>query len=478
MPKFYFILFFLIILASFAVRVYNLNYNSPFNDEAVYIVVGKLQIFQKDFWSYNANAWMGGNSFFYPTASALAYVSGGIVGSRLLNVLFGVLAVEIIFHLTFLLTRGASSFKFLAAVLAALAVSGATSAIYISRLATYDMPAFYFFILGIFLLILAEKNTNGGKWYFLAATFLLLSFLTKIIVLVYLPFVIIYSFVKSRSLKKRRYFFWKRYFILPLALGLFGYFFTTYDSLISFFTLQMGRERVSLPSLMQFFWNLSNNFWWMWIVGSVGLLISGQWRKWVVLTISSLIILLAHLSSFRQISLDKHVFLSIIFLSIIFGIGAAEIVYFIVKRYPPALYTLLGILISILMIHWAFSYQNSKQYNLFWPNTSFVSSFLKEKVKPEDKVLAQSGADVILALYNENFPTNTSTFDFFEYQKYKGEETYIQAVRDGYFNFIQVYQDSTYSKVQKLENKVTESMEDNYKLILKESGFLVYQRNY
>ena len=106
MPKFYFILFFLIILASFAVRVYNLNYNSPFNDEAVYIVVGKLQIFQKDFWSYNANAWMGGNSFFYPTASALAYVSGGIVGSRLLNVLFGVLAVmEVVLILALLRQR-------------------------------------------------------------------------------------------------------------------------------------------------------------------------------------------------------------------------------------------------------------------------------------------------------------------------------------------------------------------------------------
>ena len=48
---------------AFFVRLYNLNYNSPFSDEALYVVVGKLGIFQHDWFSYNAKIWMGGLSY-------------------------------------------------------------------------------------------------------------------------------------------------------------------------------------------------------------------------------------------------------------------------------------------------------------------------------------------------------------------------------------------------------------------------------
>ena len=89
-------LLFLIIL-SLIVRVVNLNYNSFLNDEAIYVVVGKLGLFNGDWSSYNANAWMAGSQYIFPTLTAVAYFFGGITASRFVNVLFGVLSVMLVY---------------------------------------------------------------------------------------------------------------------------------------------------------------------------------------------------------------------------------------------------------------------------------------------------------------------------------------------------------------------------------------------
>src|SRR6266852_5974158 len=90
----------LILSVAFAVRFYNLNYNSPFSDEATYIVIGRLGIFQGDWWTYNASAWLAGFPYIYPPMTAIASMTAGILGSRFLNVLLGVLTVEAVFLLT------------------------------------------------------------------------------------------------------------------------------------------------------------------------------------------------------------------------------------------------------------------------------------------------------------------------------------------------------------------------------------------
>lgn len=104
-------LLFIITGLSFGLRIYNLNYNSPFNDEAIYIVLGRLGIFQGDWWIYNAASWMAGQPYVYPSMTAIAYMSGGIVASRVLNVLIGLLAIESMFALTYLISPGTETQK-------------------------------------------------------------------------------------------------------------------------------------------------------------------------------------------------------------------------------------------------------------------------------------------------------------------------------------------------------------------------------
>ncbi len=135
----------LVLLAfSFLVRAQNLNYNSAFIDEATSIIVGRLGIFQGDWWSYNAFNWMSGNPVMNPALSGITYVFGGLMASRLLSVFFGVLTVEVIVMFTILLSGPNKTESYFAGLIAGIIVAFSPIAINISRMTTYDMNSYYF----------------------------------------------------------------------------------------------------------------------------------------------------------------------------------------------------------------------------------------------------------------------------------------------------------------------------------------------
>lgn len=134
----------IIILLAFAVRIINLSYNSPFRDEAIYIVLGKLGVFDHDWWSYNAQSWLGGSLYIYPIITALAYAIGGITGSRLLNIFLNLSAICLIFKLACQLSRPEKNQR-IGSLTAAALTGGASISLYVARLATYDMPSFCLF---------------------------------------------------------------------------------------------------------------------------------------------------------------------------------------------------------------------------------------------------------------------------------------------------------------------------------------------
>ena len=78
--KFPFNILLAISLIAFFVRIYNLNFNSVFIDEAFYIVIGKNILSGNLSQVVNDITWVGGFPFFYPLFSALSYEVGGIVG--------------------------------------------------------------------------------------------------------------------------------------------------------------------------------------------------------------------------------------------------------------------------------------------------------------------------------------------------------------------------------------------------------------
>ncbi|MCL4384248.1 glycosyltransferase family 39 protein [Patescibacteria group bacterium] len=468
-----------IITAALVLRVVNLNYNSPFNDEAIYTVIGRLGLFQGDWWTYNAAAWMAGQPYIYPPMSAIAYLTGGIVGSRLLNVVFGVLTIEVIFALTKELVAYRDEGQANIAGLIGATVAGvATVGLYVSRLATYDMPSFYFLVLSLLFIHKAEeKETNYGLWYFLGFIFLAMALLTKIVIGLYIPFLFIYTFWQARKLKQQ-FKFWVRYFAVPLVLVMLYYIGINLHNLLLYEASQAVRGKNSWEVIWEVFWINTRYVWALWLIASVPLLTKINWKKWFIYSFLSLVVIIFHFVTQREPTLDKHTYLTVLFLSPLIGGGLAHLLDL---RGAVLASRLLAVnLIAILLIFTFVSYEEIYRFNNLWRNSNSVLSFLSTHVRPGDKVLSEVGASAILATYDNNFPTYTVTFDWFQYRNLTGQKAYLAAINDGYFDWIELDGgDETLEQIHStMHNVVLENLAGNYTPIYNRDGYLVYKRSY
>ncbi|MDQ3239563.1 MAG: glycosyltransferase family 39 protein [bacterium] len=469
-------LLFCVLLVGFLARTVNLNYNSPFSDEAIYVVVGRLGVFQDDWTTYNAKSWMGGLPYTYPTMTALSYAGGGILGSRLLNVLFNIFCVKIIYDIVIQYNRNRNIYDYKAGIIAAAVASMSSISLYVARLATYDMPSFFFLFLSILFILKAEhKDFNKGKNYFLAGIFLLFAFFIKIVAMFYIPLIIAYSLYVAWKLRKTHMNFWIIYFVAVLAIGALWYLITMIPSFTSFVNNQAFTERDSITDVLLYYWDHTRLVIYLAILGVLGLLAKKQYKTLGLLIIGALWILIVHALSHRNRTFDKHMFISVGFLSMIAGIGISGIIDLIkTQTYKNFAYMTVGV---ILVAYSYFSYLDLDRFNHMWPNTDNMLSFMKTEVKSGDKVLSESGASTILALYDKNYPFNITTFDFFEYGDDSNDNTkaYSRAVRDGYFNYIELHD---FSSQNNIRERVAENLSGSYKNIYSKDGFNIYKRTF
>lgn len=474
---------FIILLFAFIHRTINLNYNSPFSDEAVYIIVGKLGVFQNDWWSYNARAWMGGSPYFYPTLAAISYVTGGIVGTRMINVILGVLSINLIFLITLKISSTSTKENFLAALISSIVMAFSATSYYVSRLATYDMPSYFSMLLSFYLVINAqEKKSNSGKFYFLASMFMLISILMKIITAMYLPLILVFSYYNARrlSLKKKpklnKLHFCKIYFLIPIISGLMIYLISNFGSLLDFAKVQEGREMVNYSEVMSSFKNYLFPTLTLYLISFLGFLDRKMIKKFFVLSFLAIIPLIFHLMTHRRFSFDKHVYMSLCFLAVIIGIGLSNI--FKTSKLDSrikAVSLLLGLIIFSL-----YSYKVSQSYNSIWVNTYEVEEFINKSINENSLVLAENGPEIILSTYNINFPTHTSTFDYLKYGNSEDLVAYENAVNDGYFNIIELAKEDhdISERYIKINERIRGGLDSNYKLAYEDNDFKVFKRGF
>lgn len=469
----------LVQMTSLVWRGVNLNYNSPFNDEAIYVVIGRMGFFQGDWQTYTASDWIAGHPYFFPVMAALTYPFKGIVGPRLLNVILGVLFIETVFLGVLLLSEAKPKAKLTGAVLASALAAGAPVLYYVSRLATYDMPGFYFLFLGLILLFLADGQSYlSGRLYFLSVLSLLLGLLTKIIAGIFFPLIVAYSYWRAKKLGPQNYYYWLRYFFAAGCLGAILYFLLAGGSLLHYYQSQSGVDNYNQAQIWQTFWEFTRPFWYCWLLGSLGFLVKKKGVEWLFLTLGAGWVLLFHLATGRWFTLDKHTLASIFFLSLTAGLGIGYLLEVLKSRRASTL--VIGSL-CLWLVFFAYSSSfESKNFNRFWLDERPVSAYLKSKIQLGDKVLAESGSGPILATYETNFPLNITTFDWFDYASLTGKEAYALAVGNGYFDYIQLVDPET-SKIPSTEEiyqVVLENLGENYHLVYHRDQFLVYQRNY
>ena len=101
-------------------------------------------------------------------------------------------------------------------------------------------------------------------------------------------------------------------------------------------------------------------------------------------------------------------------------------------------------------------------------------------VSPGVRIRTYVGPSAILASYERNHPANITTFDWFEYRNFQGDEAYINAVKDGYFNIIELEDESKSKNLlyQKVHLLVKQNLTDSYHLVYAKDNSYVYRREY
>lgn len=453
---------------AFLVRVVNLNYNSPFSDEAQYIVLGRKVI--AGHWQEETPfSWVGGMPLFYPALSAVFASFGGVVGARFLNVLLGSLAVYLLYHaakeLNLFKEQGSNErLGWIAALLLALSAIP----IHLSRLATYDMLSFTLFLAGLLFWqrILRTESGVGRRRetsVFLAALFFVLAFLAKYIVLVFffpILFVSLIRFKMSDHGDRRRL---ARYFFLPIILGIGVYLAMFFPSLQEFLRNQVKEPQNQAGMILSVYQRYTL---WSYLLAIAGSLMVFRRRPLLVIALlgGSLVVPAAHLAMNNSASVYQHAFLSLLFLLPLASVPIIEAS----KRDRRVGYLLIALATSVLF---SASYRQVRALESAWHDSRDVMQFLRERLAPQDRILTQEGDVTVLAL--SGIPQDRITGPFwFEYQGLERVPAYQKALADGFFTSIQLTTDAHGEFLSAVQSGLT----DQYQLIYDRHPYLVYRR--
>lgn len=447
-----------IALAAFLVRFVNLDYNSIFLDETIYILLGKKLLGGSTQEVVESISWVGGFPFFYPAISAFLYTAGGILATRFLNVLLGTVTVLLFYYFTkqlIFFKRAQTSALFAAFFLATSAIP-----IFLSRLAIYDSLSFSCFMAG--LVILQKAMTSDKRsWFFYAALLLFLAFLAKYTVAMFFPLLLIANIY---LLKKHAF----KFFLLPLILLTGVYSLINFATLKEFLISQALGEKGEVGEIFNEFWQYTNLAYLLSIPGLIFLIKKGKGLLTTTLFLASLLPLGVHLLTRNILSVAQHSFFSLIFILPIAGATFASIT----QKYQKT-----GILITILVILFNLNSSLPQVWRLetSWPNTTKMIEVLKNKVSTKDRILAEADDVVTLALENQLSSENISGPFVFSYQDLEGLEAYLQALSDGYFKFVEL-DGTNFSQDTILE--IEKKLSKKYFLIFDDGKIKLWQLNF
>ena len=463
------------IIFTLVIKLNNLNYNSPFADEAVYILVGKLGLFENDWWSLNPSSWMPGLPYIYTSIAALSYESAGIVGSRAVNVFLSILLAINIYKITQILSPKKNDI--LAGLTSFIVISTAAISIYISRLATYDIPSYYFLSLsGLYLIsALKDKGQRASKSYFLASVFLSLSVLTKIITIIFAPLLVIVSAYYVHTNNKDNLKKYAVYFFIPSFVVLSLFFILNLGNLFSYASAQDVRESATLFEILTAYVDYISLPLFL-LALSLPIMLYKRTKLTLILVTLAVIPLLFHLINLRIHTLDKHSFLSMMFFSPIIGLAVSEFVNISGNKITRS--AAISIVCAVMLNFSLQSLEKASRYNRLWLDATRLEKIVPLYVDPGQKILTESGPTFMLYAYRYTHPTNITTFDWFEYKQHIGKEAYELALQEGYFDLIEI-QDPELSKDivhRRINDVVVDNLENNYELVHYIDNFYIYQK--
>jgi hypothetical protein len=450
-------------------RLYQLNYNSPFLDEAAYIVIGR-QILDGHFGAgIEALTWMGGFPFFYPLFSAGAYVLGGIVASRIIVACLGTVLTYLIYRFTNQLTLLTTTWQNrMAGIIAAAWFATSTIPLAFERLAIYDTLCFFLFLFGICML--HKALYEGERRHYMAAAMLfILSFLAKYITVMYLPIICIFTIFLSYIIGgKQGLKVILLYFCLPITFCLGGYILLNWPSL---------RMYTSNPAVSQHqsAWSVWNRYWQYTTLTGIsavpGMIQAFKSRRplFFILPIFAFWIVPIHMIEGNTGSVDQHSVYTLMFLTPFIGMWLTFILS--KEKLRTAGYLLIFILIGINTLY---TYHQLPDHLGYWKNTTSAMNFFVKKVAISDRIIAESDKIAELALYSRIPPDRIiGPFDY-SYNGKIGPDAYIETIKQNDIRFIEL--DNTDFPTE-TRQKIESFIQGTYQKIYQEDNIRIYKKS-
>lgn len=465
------ILLILILLVAFGIRVYNLNYNSPFLDEALYILLGE-KVLGGHWQEENPFGWVGGMPLFYPPLAAFFSKLGGVVGARFLNVLLGTLSVYLIYEFSKALriTNNKNSNQIIGLIAAAL-LSVLAIPVFLSRLAIYDMLSFTLFLGGLVFLQQGIGLQQPALWYhehklFVAAVFFFLSFLAKYVTLTFFPLVAVWALLQSYRVSKKALRQVLTYFVVPLAVASIAYIVWNFQALRHFNVDQIGDSQNNSRLILMQYFKYAGLPLLMALLGGILMI----WKKQALLVsgllLAALSVPVVHLLMNSSSAVHQHTFLSLIFLLPLVGY---------LLWYVVSFDRLIGTVATLFLVGLVFtrSFTQVQSLQTTWPNTTAVMRFVQSATTSHEKVL--SFEDDVTVLMLKNLPASNITGIYnFQYKGVIEAEAYHLALADGHFNFVLFNEHNEGS----VGSAVKESLTSHYQVAYNMHPYVVYKRQH
>jgi hypothetical protein len=197
------------------------------------------------------------------------------------------------------------------------------------------------------------------------------------------------------------------------------------------------------------------------------------WAKKILPTLAllslSAVIPAFHLYLNRVPTLNKHLYMTVAFLAVIVGYSLSWL------SYRPFIRTFVRIfLLVIVFAYFLSSRPETLHLEQEWQNTKSISRYLSNIITTEDRILIEDGGALVLSLYDIVYPpTHTTTFDWINYSGLQGQAGYLQAIKDQYFDYIELDGEHADSELHSL---IHYHLAGGYTQIHQEGNFYVYAK--
>ncbi len=381
-------LIWIVLLYGLIASLLNLDYNSVFIDEAYHISMGH-QLLRGE--PCPGCPYATGSVTIHPVIAALGDSIGGLYGARAVNIVLGLMLITVIYTASWLLF-GDRRLGLIAAVL--LLFSGQT--MYLMKLATYDMTAAFFLATAFLMVVVSGRlcfTTYGNIALLLATVAVFFASITKYLLPVFIPPLLLYALLRhgyARTLI---------YSILPLtALLLYFLFYVPYPPLTRVFgQIESVRATSNVPLLTLTDWT----FRWVamaYLLAIFGIFHEERGKTALLLILCSTPIIIVHLATRAEQSVNKNMIFSLVFLAPAAALGVDHIGHlFSMRSYSKSVKAFFTA--AVLVVFWVYGVYNLRWLERQYPDVSPVIEFFDENGF-DGMTVAMNGWDGVIYSYS------------------------------------------------------------------------------